>query len=765
MSGSSSTVEKIWEVWQRLKPHWTAYFKSAGLDLSDATLDNFSERLRTPIKNLRRDTDGLEDLSPQCQRAIEPGDPALSLFYHALASPHVRPSKNAGAGAYPTIADLEVVENFIYAEAKMTVEELHKRANGRELAIVVFAYEYAPAEDTAHGLHADLCFSRTGISRVGNAPFNYEPEARGFFPYIEGSPDAHVVPARFGAFVAFQQKGRRRTVGPLDFQAGDGDLSFWVPIHKLFRGPECIQKLDLDLDFEVAHVNEKIRKIHLRLQKEKVNTGYTPHQMAGAPFVITEELAKFCQSQGLMIPFVHNPLVSPAKIDDGKGDWKYVGFKVPPNHDLGESALWLDKNANNRTSPEFVHIRYKIDDNNPKQLVYLPDAIPQDQDIVEVLKKGRFKAVNFVDWTADGYIKATCPALMKALNGGANQTVSLAAYSILAQPDFFPLVTQRGLTAWSKQSPLAPLIWPDGGIRPDPLSNKRLAANVTLEGAAFDAADTTISAIIGTHRPDQPDAKPLQSMPEQPMRQSTLSYRSSSVFEPGWDISGSRLDSHPRKDPAFTANYGLGSPFPEDTLICSALGSFWPGAAPDITRFFPPDSFPSITPILDSEAKWSAVEPPTIDGNSISYQKLTYADFVKAIYDGHFNYARFARVRLSDYILRTKVTARFYQFLQAAEELNALDPAQRKLYVITSFDNGVIPKQVQGKWKASAEETFKIQFGKAQNVSGNGFHPRITVPNPRITTTQVDSLREIYVGPSQVAHQDGSGNWSVLPLP
>ena len=646
----------------------------------------------------------------------------------------------------------------------MTVDKLREKADGRELAIVVFAYEYAPAEDTVHGLHADLCFSRTGISRVGNEDPHYEPQARGFFPYTDGSTKAHVVPARFGAFVAFQQKGRRGTVGPQDFLDGDGDVSFWVPIHKLFRGPECIQNFDLDLGFEVAHVNEKIRKIHLQLQSEKVNTGWTPQQMTGAPFVITEGLASFCQSQGLMIPFVHDPLVEPAKINDGKGDWKYLGFEVPANHDLGESALWLDKTANTRSSPEFVHIRYKIDEQNPKQLVYLPNTTSQD--IVQVLKQGGFQAANFVDWTADGYIKANCPALAQALNGGSKQTESLAAYSIVAQPDFFPLVTQRGLTAWSKQSPLAPLIWPDRGIVPNPLSESRLAANVTLQGSGFDAADTTISAIVGIPRAEQPGTEELQLTRKQPMRQSTLSYRSSSLFDPGWDIGGSSLDPDTAKGPAFMANYGLGSPFPEDTLLCAALGSFWPGAAPDITRFFPPSSFPSTTPMLDSEANWPAVQPPTISGNSIDYHTLTYADFVKAIYEGEFNYARFARVSLSDYILRTKITARFYQFLQATEKLKALDPTQRLLYVITSFDTGKIPKQVQGNWTASAGETFKIQFGKALNASGDGFHPRtVANPNPRITTTNVDSLREIYVGPSQVAHQDGSGNWNVVPLP
>jgi hypothetical protein len=764
MDNASSINEQLWNVWQRLGPHWTPYFKAAGLDLTKVTRKDFRDRLIAPIKNLKRDVDGLQDLAPQCQKGIEPGDPALSLFYHALASPHVHPPGiESRPENYPTIADLEVVENFIYAEAEMTVDKLRAKAKGRPLAIVVFAYEYAPAEDTIHGLHADLCFSRTGISRVGNAPYQYNHEARGFFPFTDGSSRAHVVPARFGAFVAYQRNGRRGTLGPQDFLPNDEKLDFWVPIHKLFRGPECIKNFDLDLSFEVAHVNEKIGKIHLALK----STAFSPAQMDKPPFVITEKLASFCQSQGLMIPFVHDPLVSPAMTDDGK----YVGFQVPPKQ-LGESALWLDKKANTRSSPEFVHIRYKIDEKDGNQeLVYLPDTTPT-QDIVPILKAGGFQAANFVDWTADGYIKANSPALALALNGNENQSISLAAYSILAQPDFFPLVTQRGLTAWAKESRLKAFIWPDQqGITPNPLSGARLPANITLNGGAvFDAADTTVSAIVGTDRPEQPGATELKLTREQPMRQSTLSNRSSSLFDPGWDISGSSLHPETAKEDAFMANYGLGSPFPEDTLICSAFGSFWPGASPDITRFFSPSDYPSTTPILDSEAKdWDAVKPPTIRTDSIDYQALPYADFVKAIYEGKFNYARFAKVSLQQYILRTTVTAGFYKYLQTTERIDATDPEQRRLYIITSFDiTKEIPAPVRAQWDSPAKETFEIQFGKALNVSSGGFHPHArTAPDPRITTTNVDSLRVIYVGSSQVAHEDppGSGKWNVLPLP
>ena len=52
------------------------------------------------------------------------------------------------------------------------------------------------------------------------------------------------------------------------------------------------------------------------------------------------------------------------------------------------------------------------------------------------------------------------------------------------------------------------------------------------------------------------------------------------TYAPGWETS---FDRDPGGKP-FLAAYGLGSPFPEDAMICSALGTFWPGPAPEPTK-------------------------------------------------------------------------------------------------------------------------------------------------------------------------------------
>ena len=108
-------------------------------------------------------------------RAIQPGDPAMSLLYHALASACVRPLDSQGsllpATAFPTLAQIDLLENYIHARA---------RAPGDLSALVpaVFAYEYRPSSKTPHGRHADLVYARTGVSRTGTHPARFDPVHR-----------------------------------------------------------------------------------------------------------------------------------------------------------------------------------------------------------------------------------------------------------------------------------------------------------------------------------------------------------------------------------------------------------------------------------------------------------------------------------------------------------------------------------------------------------------------------------------------------------
>jgi hypothetical protein len=756
MAQKDTVSDKFLKIWERLGKHWEPYFEKARLDLRNLDSDNLHERLTSHI-DINFNVEGLEELSTDCCRGIEPGDPARSLFYHVMASPYVNPPWicEADRHNYPTIEDLEIIENFVYVSANMTLDKLRDQAAGHELAIVTFAYEYATAADTVHKCHADLCFSRTGISRVGNREPLYEYKARGFFPYSRALNSVHAIPARFGAFLAVQRDGNDKTFGPMHFTHDDRKRKFWVPIHKLFNGTECIKGLDLQLRFDFKHVNEKIRKVHIALQSTGMDTGWNAWQMQKKPFVITAELATFCPDTGLMVPVVHDPLIEPAKTVDGR----MVGFPVPQVPKLEVASLWLQNDLEGRQWPEFVHIKHKIvEDLTGKQdLVYLPDVCKGD--IKDVLQEGGFVAANFVDWTADGFVRAHCPALSDALDHPRHPSQCLSAYSILAQPDFFPLVKQQDLAEWWKTSPLKDTIWRandvDDDIVPTPLSDNRSPANITLTGADFDSCDDTMTAIIGTDR--HPERK-CQINKVAPKRESTLSYRASNLFEPGWDTSDAfGRDKKSPQGTLFLTNYGLGSPFAEDTLICSAMGSYWPAAVPDIARFFPPVSYPSTTPLTDLDGEWPAVTQPVRVGETMQYLAFDYADFVKAIRDGQFQYGRFAILSLDEYILRTEITARFYRYLHTIDPLtHPTKGEERARLVITSFRR-VNQDDLNhlNNWTDNPDESFFIEWGTKGEQ---------TTIDPRTISVHVGPPHVVIVGPSLVAYVE-TAKWTIKPLP
>lgn len=738
---------QIWDVWSRYKNHFGPYCERAGLKLGTATEDNLLYVLREKIK-VNYQLDGLEEFyrarDGYC-RGIEPGDPARSLIYHIFASPHVHPEELDNDN-YPKMADLEVIENCVYAAAFPTLNELLKCAEDQPVAIVVFAYEYAPAADTVHRRHADLCFSRTGISRVGNVPPRYIGRARGFFPFSSEKKKVHVVPARFGAFIAVQRQGNKDTIGPMRFSPGDEKRKFWVPLHKLFNGPECIDGQNLDLTIEVHHVNEKIKRLHVALQNEGHDTGWNASQMRFPPFRIEDCLAEFSATEGLVIPEPHDPLVAPAQTEDGK----LVGFPVPPDHDLLGASLWLHDYFGAIPRPEFVHIKHEIKNIGGRQtIVYLPGM--QNLDIVAKAKHGNYEAANFVDFTADGWVQASCPALAQA------NLKNHAAYSIIAQPDFFPLVRQQDLIEWWEQEvpkEIKNSIWADTDARPAPLSGSRLPANITLVEAGFDSAETAMSAIVSVDRGNRgtgPQGKVIRDLPR---RESTLSYRATNLFQPGWDSSQDFNRDAKRKRGTFhLANYGLGSPYPEDTLICAALGSFWPGAVPDITRSFAMGFYPSVTPIVDDEASWDGIPRPRIDGVDAEYPTLAYQDYVEAIYFKQFPYGTFAEVTLEDYIRRTLASARVFQILAVSKSRS------RAKYLFLSFRNPTEDelKQIQRYgWQVAQDLTYRIEIAR--------FIPSVTKPNnPPVKSVRLRDRRVFYSSEYAIAYEDpnNQGGWIV----
>src|SRR4029077_19106775 len=87
---------------------------------------------------------------------------------------------------------------------------------------------------------ADLSFSRTGVSRVGTLPRNYDPVRRSFWVNSPtGKMGIAVMPARYAAFLASPAPDGFSGVVQ-DKLPDDKGRTFLFPFHKLFPGAECL---------------------------------------------------------------------------------------------------------------------------------------------------------------------------------------------------------------------------------------------------------------------------------------------------------------------------------------------------------------------------------------------------------------------------------------------------------------------------------------------------------------------------------------------
>jgi hypothetical protein len=629
-------LNRVTDLCKRLAPHgWHTLLLHHGLDILATDLGTELGKTLTPDRTRK----GFEDFALSGTRGIEAGQPASSLLYHALANANVTTDASGSPlKAYATPAELETVLNYVYGRQPPNLAQLQARANGRPLAVVVFAVEYRPAPDTVHKVHADLCFSRTGIARVGTKAPLYDAISRGFLSFVEGENHAiRVLPARYSAYIAVQLKGDRAHFGPMRFGAKDATEDFWVPLHKLFSGTECIAGMTLDVALQAQHKNEKLRRIHLALGS---GSGWGEPHISQPPFVITQGLADWlpepAYGPGLMAPTPHNYLAEVARYQG-----EPLTFNVPDNPPLFASNMAIIGNA-----PESVHIRHRVNDaGNVINLNHRPDMLAE-------LQKGNFRALHYLDFTADGWVQAQCAALDTAI------AQRVAAYSLICAPDFYPLIQQRHLVEWLES------INQDArssyfNVEPACLSDSRLPANIQSFPNSFSSTDLSITAIVAqlsnlpaptTPRPNVASAQRASCLPD----------AGAGVFAPGWDI-GTATQEPALGDAIHLAAYRLGSPFPENAKICAALSSFWPAVSPDSGQTFEPNggAGPTIIPMLDQEIgntagfPWDGVPAAKkyVANNAPhrAYETLQYTDYTENALNGKFSLALTGKVDSQEY--------------------------------------------------------------------------------------------------------------------
>jgi hypothetical protein len=708
-------LDRVAAMWRRLGPAgWQDLLAAHGLNIPPASSPaDLAALLARPVP-VDRTVPGFGEFAPDGVRGIEPGRPARSLLYFALASPTVRTRRDGQTplAAFPTPAELEAVENYVYAARRWSLDDIRAHAArvagtaNPALAVVVYAAEFRTAAGTAHRRYADLCFSRTGVARTGNAAPLYDAAERGFLyrQDSDGHAAIHVAPVRYSAWIAVRLPGSPDRFLPMDHNAmvdtarkfkaflpdlryrkmfppdlgDDASRSFWVPVHKLFDGDECLRDGGRPLPLTVgltAHLrNDKLARLF-----EFLDAKSDPARLNRPPFTETTGLAELSRDTrthgaGLLVPVTHKHLVEQA-MDGGKT----LTIQVPPDTIPRQLAALKTPQITGprveyRTVPGYAHIRHELKDGT---FTNLNERFPNPIELVGYLTAGNYQAVAHRDFTADGWVAASVPELTVAV------PARRAAYALVAPPDFFPRIDQRRLGDVVDDDLMRAWYVP-----PLALSDIRVPVNLRLTEAGFDEADTTMTAIVGPADGPPPGAPATTDLPLDSPRHTALPDDAAGIFHPGWDI-GLTFD----QGREFLVNGTLGSPFPEDVKLCAAISSYWPGTVPDAARVFPPIApnpkspigalrvlplLPTVIPMTDREIgmerdsiawdgspppRLTTVQTPTGERPAVEYVSPLHADYVSQALGPGFSLAETSRLDFAGYEARVLAMRRVYQEL------------------------------------------------------------------------------------------------------
>ncbi len=728
------------------------------LDISQTTNAKLLAALTTTLPSIDRTKRGFEDFNSNGTQAITGGQPARSLLYHALAASQVHPTTTGepspNRADYPTLDELDTVENFIYSLVA-------NRTDLNNTVVAVFAYQYREASRTSHLRHADLAYSRTGVARVGIAVPNYDPSRRSFWVVPAGGGDAlSVLPARYAVFLA--HKSKPGAAGSVQGgHSGQADDDYLFPVHKLFAGTECLNGRNLTVQFEEFHRSEKLRKTHRLSEPDgglPVPAGF---DISKAPYVRDSKnggklaTLKAAGASVLVVPVPGANLVRTVSQKNGLTNTdQMLHFIVPPTRTVrgritrfATSTLEIPAFDEDRLSPEYVNIRHKVNPAGPAT------QIPQDLGslaaaaFTTAMANGGHAAAHFTDDSCDGCLEA-------AITGLATAVENFPAFSLITAPDFFPLADQIEVET-------------DATIRRvEPLSKGRLPVNPTLprpsnpSGFAFIRTEKTVTAVVGAFA-----TGPQSTIAGHTNRVvSFLPDGASNVFAPGWDTSRSR-DSLG----AFLTSSGLGSPFPEDAKLCAALASFWPAVAPDNGRTFGNRGFGNQLPMLDEELGFHPKHERVQSGELTSFRGWDgeFGPFFEKI--GANTHVNFVAIERSDYVsnalagqIRVSLTAEV-QSEDLIARHQALRACERVLVLGTDANVCLVVVRKVLDWATSGR-------GKPE-LAGGGFLLELAElsGNPA-STPELNRLRQkvkkkhiCQFGTNGVAYKNGGAAFVFIP--
>jgi hypothetical protein len=680
-------IDEVKAICDRLAPlGWGGLLKAVSggaLDIAQKTPQALQKAMTAQLSRIDRTVLGFEDFDKDGDKGISAGQPSQSLLYHALASPGVvRDAKSALLKGFPTLAEIETVENFVFGIQPPTINSLVKKFDGAKLSIVVYATEYRPCPDTADGAHADLTFSRTGIGRIGTSRPKWYADVRGYWPEDEDNPHGfRVIPVRFTAWLAAPTKGKFARVMRVEAADADDDKNktFWIPVHKLFDGPECLAGQNLTLTCSAKFFNLKLQRV-LKSVKQKAPNEY--------PYVIEDGLAELKEQTEFgriaVVPVVQQALVRPAIINGEPRTYRVPRQRKGEGFATYTTAYHLGDQGELHPYPAYVHARTKV--LKDKTFINLND----EEDVNAAVNKGGYQALLHIDMTGEGWVDVEIPQLAShpAIKNG-----SRAAYVLLSAPDFFPSCGQRELSRWSKSRAVPASfrgqLW---GVPPTALSETRCPANLQLPGSPFDPKEDTMTAVIGM---GSSMGTPVPARQPDAARASTLPDDGAGEFAPGWDVAVD-VKGAVKSGTVHLAGYGLGSPFPEDAKLCAALSTYWPAVAPDVYRTMSmhtgnTELRGTVAPLTDEEIgqigslPWDGVTGPKVvqmDGNPfVEMASFLHVDYVTNAIENRFSNRLTSRISADEYERRVLAAARVHWVLSGGTNVKT----ERTRWLFLSF--------------------------------------------------------------------------------
>ena len=676
---------------------WSEIFATHGWDLTADTSEQTLE--------IDRSQSGFQDFSLEARAAIEPGDPARSLLYHAVMSPGVQ----KGITVFPDVADIDQLENYIYSLKPLSAEQMS------DLLPAVMAYEYRSGERTPHKKHADLVFSRTGVGRVGTDEPIYSGQARCFITYPESDDKGtRAQPVRYGVFLCRKMQYNSPSVQGKK-HSDDERRIFLSPVTKIFNGMSLASQ-KITLNFREHHINDKLKRM-VTLGKLKLGQTF---ELNEAPFYYRSDRDDIIDRQELSGNFIvwrkpqtfcrmarQNNQVVTFKVpkENLLSVWKRIPKFIRPKFlynnrrytslRVGQNSFWaladyginsllktvgLDKRVflSSRQAGEFTNIRHILDENGEVfdlNLLSIEEFKPK-------LSKGGYQAIMYEDPVCDGYVMAE----LTGLNVNNNQVKP--AYSLMTAPDFMPRVGNIDIYKYEKNFVI-------GG--PRALCEGRLPVNLRLrdlstDKSIFSSKEQTVTAITSADRSTakKADTSPIYNTTHY------LSDEASDIFAPGWDVTYTR-------DTLFSAAYyhtaGLGAPFLEDVKLCAAANGMWPAASPDAARTFKRKTRTAL-PLTDQElglspesvlvqngeaetVGWDGEYGPyfTYSDNKlvVNYASIERSDYLTNYMTGRFDFSCLRQIN------RSEVDARMSVLAQANKELLQGKDLDKSSYWLVSF--------------------------------------------------------------------------------